>query len=186
MAVVPARILHDAPETGLCLRIGHPAQRVPHQAFHGQARIPSVVAWGIALREAEQERWKLDQDQIEGRVQEIRRTLETFNLRLAAVTFDIVGIGIPRSLDYSSNVDPSELAERLCPTITGYRKRLEDALPEEICDDLGKMGWLLADLSFATGVLAGAMFTGASEQEVNRLERGILHATLSKRETVAN
>lgn len=38
------------------------------------------------------------------------------------------------------------------------------------------MKYILADTAFAIGVLAGAMFNGASEREIDRLERGLAYA----------
>jgi hypothetical protein len=39
-----------------------------------------------------------------------------------------------------------------------------------------EMKYILADTAFAIGVLAGTMFTGASEREIDRLERGLVYS----------
>jgi hypothetical protein len=41
--------------------------------------------------------------------------------------------------------------------------------------------WETAWTSFQIGVLAGAIFAGCSDREIDRLERGLVHATVSRR-----
>ena len=78
-------------------------------------------------------------------------------------------------------METSELAEHLNPFITGHYERVYELLPDEIADgDLSPMKWALADTAFAIGVLAGAIFSGAKPRKIDRLERGLAHATASR------
>ena len=47
-------------------------------------------------------------------------------------------------------------------------------------DDLAELKWRTAETSFHIGVLAGAMFAGCPDREIDRLERGLIHAIVSR------
>ena len=134
-------------------------------------------------REAEENRVKLDRNQLAARVAEIRRLLEDFGERLAGVRFDIVTHDMPPSLDCGNQVCPDNLVEMLNPLIPLYHKRCDKRLPERegVRDDLSNLKWNTADTAFAIGVLAGSIFAGASKREIDRMERGLVHATASRR-----
>ena len=133
----------------------------------------------------EKEGWKLSEHELQLRVKEIRGYLEQFNEMINGLHFDIIQPD-PFSLRGRDNdMESGALAERLNPSIAGREKRLRDRLYEldedVLADDyVGPLKWTLADTSFAIGVLAGAIFTGASAREIDKLERGLLHATLSR------
>jgi hypothetical protein len=76
---------------------------------------------------------------------------------------------------------PSELAEALDPAIIGHYDRLHKATADNLQDDLGALRWKTAETSFQIGVLAGPIFSGASDREIDRLERGLIHAIVSRR-----
>ena len=116
------------------------------------------------------------------RVREIRAQLEAFSARLAGVTFDIVSDEMPCSLDYGNNTTVKYvhyLAERLNPLLKLYHERISEG--RDNGDDVGSLRWEMADAAFAIGVLAGAIFTGSPERDVDRLEKGLVHATASRR-----
>jgi hypothetical protein len=68
-----------------------------------------------------------------------------------------------------------------------FIKRDYESCHEELAKDpvydrgavLWEMRRNLAEAAFAIGVFFGAMVHGASEQEIDRLERGLIHATAS-------
>ena len=95
--------------------------------------------------------------------------------------FDVVTSDMPLSVDYGNRPCPSELTEALDPAIKGHYDRLHKATAHDLNqDDLGALKWKTAETSFQIGVLHGAMSTGASDREIDRLERGLIHATVSR------
>lgn len=128
-------------------------------------------------REEELESCNLTPAEITARVREIRSHLEYFRDALSGVPFDIVAEEPGGSIRNSNHLESvSELAERLNPFLKGWRVHCAESL---LADAQDKFGWLtagLADTGFAIGVLAGFMFHGASEAEIDRLERGFIHA----------
>lgn len=135
-----------------------------------------------AKRRQQEESWKLTPDQVAGRVRKIRKYLEEWADRLAGLNFDVINMDTPPSIDYTELTRPYELAERLCPSITGRFDRVYDRLPDEECrDNLVELKMTLAEVAFAIGVLAGLIFHGtASKSEIDRLERGLIWATASR------
>lgn len=133
-------------------------------------------------RKQEEEGWRLTRAEVAARVREIRSHLEDVSDRLAGLHFDILNSDEPPSIDYVDEPMPCELAERLNPCLTGYYDRVYNRLPDEGCrDDVGELKLSMAETAFAIGVLAGAIFHGASGREIDRLERGLVHATVSRR-----
>lgn len=75
----------------------------------------------------------------------------------------------------------SDLVEHINPFLKGYRERCKENLSPDAYDGFlqDEFGFLiagLADTAFALAVLFGAMVHGASEQEIDRLERGFIYA----------
>ncbi|MDP2601887.1 MAG: hypothetical protein Q8S00_04760 [Deltaproteobacteria bacterium] len=134
-------------------------------------------------REEEENSVKLDRNQVAARVADIRRLLEIFGERLDAVRFDIITHDMPPSLDHGNQVCSNDLVDMLNPVIRLYQERCEKRLPdcEDAESDLNHLKWYTADAGFMIGVLAGAIFAGASQREIDRMERGLVHATASRR-----
>jgi hypothetical protein len=57
---------------------------------------------------------------------------------------------------------------------------LEKSIPDGGGDDLCELLWKAIDTAFHIGVLGGAIFAGASDREIDRIERGLIHATVSR------
>jgi hypothetical protein len=137
-------------------------------------------------RENEENGWRISVAEIKLRVRAIRTELEKCSEMMAGLNFDFFG-PVQWSIDgRDDDLDTAALAEQLNPVINGRWKRVQSHLYEtgEVSladDDLGPMKWDLADAAFAIGVLAGAIFTEAPEREINRLERGLVHATIEHR-----
>ncbi len=135
-----------------------------------------------AAERRKKEEWEhqLTADQVMIRVKEIRAGLEVYNTVLAALPFEM-----PAPERYSlrdlDETESSAMAERLIPLIE-YRynklqKHLYDTGEWDLADNvLGPMKWTLADAAYSIGVLAGAIFTGAPEKEIDRLERGLVYS----------
>jgi hypothetical protein len=137
-------------------------------------------------REPEDEKFKLTRAEIRLRVKEIRAHLEEFSTITAGLHFDIIQPEEPYSLQSrEDNMESSALAERLIPLIERrykcLQKHLYDTSEWDFAEGvLGPMKWALADASFAIGVLAGAIFTTADPQQIDRLERGLCHAIAAR------
>ena len=131
-------------------------------------------------RDEEEESWRLTRSEITARVRALRAQLEAFRAQLEGMPFDVVTEDIPLSVDYGDGSYPAELTEALDPAIQGHYDRLKKATTGALEDDLGALRWKTAETSFQIGVLAGAMFSGASDREIDRLERGLIHATVSR------
>jgi hypothetical protein len=121
----------------------------------------------------EEESWRLTRPEITARVRALRAELDSFRAQLEGMPFDVVTSDIPVSVDYGDRPYPSELTEAFDPAIKGHYDRLEKATAHDLQDDLGALRWETAETSFQIGVLAGAMFSGASDREIDRLERGL-------------
>ena len=81
----------------------------------------------------------------------------------------------------SETPSPENLADLFEPTLSGLYERLEKRGGG---NDLFDFKWHATETAFQIGVLAGVIFTGASDREIDRLERGLFHATVSRRERV--
>jgi len=144
-----------------------------------------------AVCHKEEKDWRLTRVEITARVREIRCYLESFRDGLAGVPFDVVapdpgnsirdGLSIGRDDD---TISTWGLAERLRPFITRDYESCHEELAKDPVYDRGAVLWEmrrnLAEAAFAIGVLFGAMVHDASEQEIDRLERGLVHATVSR------
>ena len=149
-------------------------------------------------REDELESCKLTPAEITDRTREIRSILENFLDGLAGVPFDVVADEPGQSIRDGLSVDAkintwgrggigvytALLAERLNPLIKRDYESCHEELAKDPVYDRGAVLWEmrrnLAETTFAVGVLFGAMVHGASDREIDRLERGLVHATVSR------
>ena len=130
-------------------------------------------------RDEEEDSWRLTRPEITARVRALRTELEAARARLEGMTFDVVTDDIPHSLDNYKRVCVTDLVDGFDPCIPGHFKRVEAVLGE-MQDDLSNLKWQSAETAFHIGILAGAIFSGASDREIDRLERGLVHATVSR------
>ena len=132
-------------------------------------------------REIEEKSWRLNRFEITARVRALRAELEEYRTRLEGMPFDAGTSGgvAPPSLGYDGH-EPDQLAEAVNPCIAGRYERLEKAIPADCQDDLSELKWAMAETSFHNGVLAGAIFAGCPDREIDRLERGLIHAIASR------
>jgi hypothetical protein len=98
-------------------------------------------------------------------------------LSLEGLTFDIVTSQIPLSAE-----NPSERPDviNLVHDFDSYIKGRAAQMREKEHDELFNQRMETAETAFQIGVLAGAIFSGASDREIERLERGLIHATVSR------
>jgi hypothetical protein len=124
-----------------------------------------------------EESWKLTRTEIAGRAHALRLQLEVFRSQLEGLTFDIVNSQIPPSAETPSNrPDAIDLVD----DFDSYIKGTADEMREKEHDELFNLRMDTADTAFQIGILAGAIFSGASDREIDRLERGLIHATVSR------
>jgi hypothetical protein len=125
-------------------------------------------------RDEEEDSWRLTRPDITALVRALRAQLEDYRYQLEAMTFDIIAVDTPPSIERGQDAYPGQLAEAFNPSLKGHYKRLSEALPSDdrlLHDDLSNLSLETAETSFHIGVLAGAVFTGASDREIDRLER---------------
>jgi len=135
----------------------------------------------IKRRQREEESWKLDKPEIEARVHRIRDELQTAKEQMDAAVFDVMTNGIPRSLDSSiARREPDEMARYLLPSIVGHYDRCKKVLADWEADDIGCVQFDTAEVAFQIGILARAIFTGSSKEEVDTLERSLAFATAAR------
>ena len=124
-----------------------------------------------------EESWKLTRTEIAGRAHALRLQLEVFRSQLEGLTFDIVNSQIPPSAETPSNrPDAIDLVD----DFDSYIKGTADEMRESEHDEIFNLRMDTADTAFQIGILAGAIFSGASDREIDRLERGLIHATVSR------
>jgi hypothetical protein len=134
------------------------------------------------LRAHEEDSWRLTRSEITGRARALREELEAARARLDGMTFDVITDDIPHSLNNYEKRCVTELVDAFDPCIEGHFKRVEDLVGEScVHDDLSNLKWQTAETAYQIGMLAGAMFSGASDREIDRLERGLIHATVSRK-----
>jgi hypothetical protein len=124
--------------------------------------------------------WKLARQEIGNRVRKLRLELETYRSRLEGMTFDVVTGDTPWSVDSVNSPYPLDLAEMFNPCIPGRYDPMYESISHEWKDELFNLKSETADTAFQIGVLAGAIFAGCSDREIDRLERGLIHATMSR------
>jgi hypothetical protein len=132
-------------------------------------------------REEREETWRLTRAEITASARAVRIHLESFRSQLEGMPFDVVTNDMPCSVQTRSDV-PSvlELADGFDPCIKGRFDVLSESIPD-LSGELFNMKMDIAETAFQLGVLAGPIFSGASDREIDRLERGLIHATVSRR-----
>jgi hypothetical protein len=118
--------------------------------------------------------WRLTRTEIAGRAHALRLHLETFRSRLEGVIFDIT-IECPPSI---AGDTPDVI--NLVDDFDSYIKGRAEQMRESEHDDQFNLRMDTAETAFQIGVMWGAMATGASDREIDRLERGLIHATVSR------
>ena len=146
----------------------------------------TVVANGDAIKSKEEQKekreasWKLNRRQIAGLAREIRIELEAARDRLEGMTFEALSGDMPPVID---NIEPHpyacELVGKFNPSIRG-RYNLLEGIAGIDPDELLQFKTEACESAFQIGVLAGAIFSGASDREIDRLERGLIHATMAR------
>ena len=99
--------------------------------------------------------------------------------------FDVVtadtphSVAIPNALEPRDDASPLDLAESFNPCLAGQHDRIGELVPDpgELDTLICTMKIETADTAFQIGILAGAIFAGCSDREIDRLERGLVHAT---------
>ena|SRR5687767_12649310 len=124
-----------------------------------------------------EESWKLTRTEIAARAHALRLQLEAFRSQLEGVTFDIVTSQIPQSTETSSE-KPDVI--NLVDDFDSYIKGRAEQMRESEHDEQFNLRMDTAETAFQIGVMWGAMATGASDREIDRLERGLIHATAAK------
>jgi hypothetical protein len=137
---------------------------------------------GYKEREQEEESWRLTRPEITARARAVRAQLEAARARLEALTFDaVIDDEIPQSLDKGDRGYVIDLVEDFDPCISGHYKRVENVVANsDVHDDLSALKWQTAEAAFQIGIFQGAIFAGCSDREIDRLERGLIHATVSQ------
>lgn len=132
--------------------------------------------------EEEKDTWKITRHEAAARVSALRIELESYRDQIDAVPFDILADDIPRCLDRSKREEAVNVMEQLNPLIKGLFDRCDEiaqrhGVSEEIDynAELFELKLQLSDTAFQVGLLAGAMFAGASRETVDRFERGLLY-----------
>ena len=132
-------------------------------------------------RKQEEESWTRTPEQIAAVVKDIRHELEQARQRYDGAMFDAVADAIPRSMDVGDKKEIYQLVEALNPCLEGFHIRVEKALGHCLeTDDLGNMHWQGHEYAFQLGMFAGFIFAGASDKELDRLERALVHATAAR------
>ena len=72
-----------------------------------------------------------------------------------------------------------DLADAFDPCIKGRFEWIAESIPDWQ-DEIVNLKMETAETAFQIGVMAGAMFAGCSEREIDRLERGLIHAIVSR------
>ena len=134
-----------------------------------------------ARLEKEVEDTKLTRDEIRERVRTIRDELQATKQQYDAAVFDVVGIEMPRSLDRARNRrDPYLMVEDLNPLMDLYYRRCEAVLDDALESEFGNLKWVGQETAFQIGIFAGFIFSGASEAEIDRLEKALVLATAAR------
>ena len=132
-------------------------------------------------REQEEDSWRLSRAEITVRARAVRAELEAVRARLEALTFDAESDDIPHSLDKGDRRYVIAIVEDFDPFIQGHFKRVENLVGNNrVHDDLSNLRWQTAETAFQIGILQGAILAGCSDREIDRLERGLIHATAAK------
>jgi hypothetical protein len=153
------------------------------QAEH-EAKKESDKAAEKEERWAEEQKWKLSAEEITKRVRVIRRELEAARARYEGTMFDILTEGSePRSMSTDEGIrEPYELANFLRPALEGYYERSRGPVSDE--DSVAFLQYEGIEAGFQIGILAGFIFAGADVREIDRAERGLIHASMARERRV--
>jgi hypothetical protein len=135
-------------------------------------------------REVQEDSWRLTRQEITARVRALRIELEAARARLEGMTFDVVTDDAldPHSMSNREKSSVTDLVDAFDPCILGHYKRVENLVGEScVHDDLSNLKWQTSETAFQIGILQGAIFAGCSDREIDRLERGLIHATVSRK-----
>jgi len=134
--------------------------------------------------------WEITRDEARHRARNVREILEDFRNQLEGAFFDVPCGDVPRSLDRERQ-DVVQLVENLNPLVNGFFKMIDDLANQHGCDefiDFNAKLFLLkmeaAETGFQIGVLAGAIFAGCSQEQIDKFERGLTFAMASHRRMV--
>jgi len=124
--------------------------------------------------------WRITQEEVVQRVESVRRWLEKRQRGLEGAPFDMFADNTPCFLYDSVDKLTSDLVEDLNPLIEKYFESINTFAEEhgthEFLDFESKLLSLkseAANSGFKVGVLAGAIFSGCSEETIDRFERGL-------------
>ncbi len=132
-------------------------------------------------RKQEEESWTRTPAQIAAKVKDIRHELEQARNRYDGAVFDAVGDSMPCSMDTADKRETWDLVEDLNPCLVGFYNRCTNILGNcGEADDVGSLRWQGMHYAFQLGMFAGFIFSGASEKEIDRLERALVHATAAR------
>jgi len=131
--------------------------------------------------EEEKKQWRITSREARSRVHDLRTELESYRDQIEAVPFDIASgdMNPPGCLDGAERQFALGLVENLNPVVDRLFQ-LCDSVAEkhgareemDFNQQLFELKMHAADTGFYIGVLAGAMFSGASKETVDRFERG--------------
>ena len=124
-------------------------------------------------RNEREESWRLTRSQIAARVRGIRAELESIRAQLEGMPFNVATDDTSPAASW-----PIDLTEMLNPCVKGRLDWLYERISEK--DELFNLISETAETAYQIGVLAGPMFSGASDREIDRLERGLIHAIVSR------
>ena len=131
--------------------------------------------------EQEAQSWRITREQAKLRVNNLRLELENYRDQIDAVPFDILADAIPRSLDFSERRWATDVMEKFNPLIKGLFHRCDQEAERcgaSINDDLFELKMQISETAFGIGLVAGALFSGASPEAVKRFERGLLYSVV--------
>ena len=129
--------------------------------------------------------WRITREEARARVHNLRMELENYRDQIDAVPFDILADSIPQSLDYSERRWAVDVMENFNPLIKGLFNRCDQEAKRYGADreidfngELFDLKLQLSETAFGVGILAGALFSGASPEAVERFERGLLYSVV--------
>lgn len=143
--------------------------------------------------EKAEDEWRITSREARQRVRVIRDELEAYREHLEGAPFDIPcgDYEPPRSIGQHRRKHTVELVGDLNPIIDGLFKMIDDFADQHGCADyldfnskLFLLKMEAAETGFQIGLLAGAIFAGCSNGEIDRFERGLTFALCSDTQIV--
>ena len=184
------------------LALMKPAEREDHKKtmlklYSAAKKLTPAEAQAKLKRSQEEERWekaeeswKITRTEARHRARNVREILEDFRNQIEGAFFDVPCGDVPRSLDHERQ-DVFQLVENLNPLVNGLFKMIDDLASQHGCDDVIEFNAKLllleieaAETGFQIGVLAGAIFAGCSQEQIDKFERGLTFAMASHRRMV--